>query len=156
MGMSEAQYAEFMENTEQVITARNLEEFLAENPEAEYPPPPDPTYAEWLVAGRAQLAACLEAGNVHAAVLTTGSSGGDLGKATLEYPAMTTPVVVASVLDASQDNVYYQAAIESVGAEAAVVRVTETSGTTLLGIPLLTVPSLSAGATVYVMAYDAG
>lgn len=60
MPISEAQYAELMENTEQVITARNLEEYLVENP-GPYPPPPDPTYAEWLPVGLAQFVACVQA-----------------------------------------------------------------------------------------------
>lgn len=154
MAMSQAQYATFMENTEQVITARNQEEYLALYPGAF--PAPDPTYAEWLPTGHDQMVECMGAGNVHAAVLTTGSSGGGLGKATLTYPTMVTPVAVATVLDATQDNTYFQTCVESVSATQVVVRVTSASGLTLLGIPLLSQPSLAAGATVYVMVYDAG
>ncbi|ASU00820.2 hypothetical protein NTR1_62 [Nocardia phage NTR1] len=155
MAMSAAQYAVWLENTEQAITARNIEEYLVENP-GPYPPAPDPTYAEWLVAGRAQMLECLEAGNVHAAVLTTGSTGAAEGRATLEYPEMTTPVVVATAVDPTENNVYYQVAVESVGSESAVVRVTQNTSVTLLGIAVLTVPTLAAGVTVHVMAYDAG
>lgn len=59
-------------------------------------------------------------------------------------------MVTASVVDATQDNTYFQVAIESVSSTQAVLRVTQTAGTTLLGIPLLTVPSLAVGATVHV------
>lgn len=154
MAMSEAQYAEWLENTEQAITARNIEEYLVENP-GPYPPQPDPTYAEWLVTGRAQMLGCLAAGNVHAAVLTTGSSGATEGRVTLEYPEMTTPVVVAAVVDPTENNVYFQVVVESVGSESAVVRVTQNTSATVLGISLLTVPTLAAGVSVHVMAYDA-
>lgn len=68
---------------------------------------------------------------------------------------METPVVTASVVDATQDNVYFQVAVESVSATQAVLRVTQTSGTALLGIPLLTVPSLAVGATVHVQVLPA-
>lgn len=152
MAMTEAQYADFMENTEQVITARNLEEYLVENPEAEYPPPPDPTYAELLVTGRAQMLDCLGEGNIQAAVLTTDSSG----NATLEYPEMDDPVISATVVDATDDTTFYQVVIQSVTSTAAVVRVTQNTAVTLLGIPVLTIPAAANGASVHVSAVDAG
>ena len=83
-----------------------------------------------------------------------GTTGSD-GKLTVTYPEMETPVVTASVVDATQDNTYFQVAIESVSSTQAVLRVTQTAGTTLLGIPLLTVPSLAVGATVHVQVLPA-
>lgn len=155
MAISDGDYATFMENTEQVITARNQEEYLVLYPGSF--PDPDPSYAEWLPVANAQFAEMLATGpTVHAAVLTTGTSGGGLGKATLTYPSMTTPVISVEVVDATQDNTYYQVCIESVSSTQAVVRVTVAAGVTILGIPVLQLPSLAAGATVHVMAYDAG
>lgn len=150
-------YAVFLENIEQTITARDQEEYLVENP-GPYPPQPDPSYAELLPVAAAQFKTMLADGGttVHAAALTTGTSGGGLGRATLTYPAMTTPVVVVSVQDATQDNTYYQCCVESAGSTSATVRVTSAAGVTLLGIPVLQIPALAGGVTVYVMAYDAG
>lgn len=157
MAISDSDYAVFLENIEQTITARNIEEYLAENP-GPYPPAPDPTYAEWLPDACSQFKTLLGTSvtTVHAAVLTTGTSGGGLGKATITYPSMTTPVVVATVLDATQDNTYFQTCVESTSSTSATVRVTTAAGVTILGIPVLQIPSLASGATVFVMAYDAG
>ena len=156
MAISDGTYDDFLQNTFHAITAKNLEDYLAEYPGSI--PAPDPSYAEWVPTARDQFAGMLPPAGavVHGAVLTTGTSGGGLGKATLTYPTMTTPVVVVSVMDATQDNTYFQCCVESVSANSAVVRVTSAAGVTLLGIPVLQIPALAGGVTVYVMAYDAG
>lgn len=153
MAMTLAQYETLMENIEQVITARNTEEYLAENPEAEYPPPPDPAYDVLKLTTYAQLLECLGDGaSVVAERLTTGSNG----KATITFPAMTTPVVTAAVVDATVDNTYYQVVIESLTTTSAVVRVTQNSAVTVLGISVLSVPSAADGASVHVIVADQG
>ena len=74
MAISDGDYATFLENLEQTITARNTEDYLIANP-GPYPPPPDPTYAEWLPVACEQFQDMLATGKVvHAAVLTTGTS----------------------------------------------------------------------------------
>lgn len=156
MALSESLYADLMESIEQVMTSRNVEEFKVAYPEEEYPGWPDPTYAEWLVTGRGLLISALHAECVHAGVLTTGTSGPGLGRATLTYPEMTTPVVIATPLDASFDSTYFHAVVESAGATSATVRVVQNTSATVLGISLLTVPTLASGASVHVMAFDAG
>lgn len=156
MALSETDYADLMESIEQVMTSRNVEEFKANYPLEEFPAWPDPTYAEWLVTGRALMIACLRSEGVVSGVLTTGTSGGTLGRATITYPEMTTPVVVATPLDASFDTTYFHAVAESVSSTSATVRVVQNTSAVVLGISLLTVPTLASGAVVHVMVYDAG
>lgn len=158
MAITTATYAAFLDYINNTLTAENLEAYLAANPGATYPPPPDPSYAELLPLARDQFQDLLDSSSaVVAAVLTTGTSGGTLGRATINYPGgMATPVVLVSVIDATENNVYFQAVIESVGSNSATVRVTQNTSATVLGISLLTVPTLAAGATVHVLVYDAG
>lgn len=151
MAVTLAEYETMLENIEQTITARNIEEYLVENPEAEFPPPPDPSYDEIKVTAYNQYLGCIGIVPV-AAVLTTDGSG----NATLEYAEMDDPVVSVAVVDATADNTYYQVVIESVSSTAAVVRVTQNTAVAILGIPVLTVPSAASGVSVHVMAVDAG
>lgn len=156
MALTETAYADLMESIEQVMTSRNVEDFKAAYPEEEFPGWPDPTYAEWLITGRALMIACMRAEGVASAVLTTGDSGPTLGRATLSFPAMVNPVVIASPLDATFDTTYFHAVVESVSTTSATVRVVQNTAAVVLGISLLTVPQLAASATVHVMVYDAG
>lgn len=153
MAVTMAQYETLMENIEQVITAKNIEDYLAENPEAEFPLPPDPPYSVLKVAGLAQLLECLGTGaTVVAERLTTASNG----KATITFPEMVNPVVSASVVDGTVDNTYYQVVIESLTSTSAVVRVTQNAAVTVLGISVLSVPAAANGASVHVIVADQG
>lgn len=156
MALSENDYAEWVESIEQTLSAHNLEIFKTEHPEEMYPDWPDPTYAQWLATSFAEFRAALRAESVVTARLTTGSSGPALGRATVTYPAMTTPVVVATVLDATFDTTYFHVVLESVASTSATVRVVQNTSAVVLGISLLTVPQLAASAPVHVMVYDAG
>lgn len=160
MAISDSDYGVFMKNFEITLSARNQEEFLEMYPEAEYPPPPDPSYAELLPDTTDQFQEMLRtefvSGRAVAAVLTTGSTGAAQGRATITYDTMTTPVVLAQVLDATWDTTYFTVVVESVSATSATVRVAQNTAVTVLGISVLALPSLAVGATVHVFVYDAG
>lgn len=77
-------FDELVEQIEQMITARNLEEYMIEYPDAEGPPIPyatvkETTYALWRES----------VPRVHAEVVTSGSDG----RATVTFEEMAAPVV---------------------------------------------------------------
>lgn len=141
-----AQYEEMLENIEQVISTRNIEDYLTEFPESDFPLPPDPTYDELKVPAYEHFLSCISSA-VKSEVLTTGSDG----RATITFPTTSGAVVTASVVDATADNVFYQVVIESVTSTQAVVRVTQNTAVTVLGIAVLSVPSAANAASVHVV-----
>ncbi|WP_229434741.1 hypothetical protein [Nocardia farcinica] len=121
MALPQEQFDQLVESIEQMITARNIEEYRQTYPD--WPPPPVP-YAELKVTTRALFEACLP--RVHAAVATTGQDG----RAVVAFPELAVPVVSAVPAGV----VAYSVVVESVSSTGAVVRVLDGAGVGVAGV----------------------
>ncbi|AXK88826.1 hypothetical protein SAMN05421776_108219 [Nocardia farcinica] len=121
MSLTMPQFEELVELIEQMITARNIEEYRLIYPDWEPPPVP---YAELKVTTFAAFEACLP--RVHAAVATTGQDG----RAAVAFPELAVPVVSAVPAGV----VAYSVVVESVSSTGAVVRVLDGAGVGVAGV----------------------
>lgn len=163
MAVSEEDYGTWLETVEQTLSDGNIEEYLTLHPEeaGTWIDWPDPSYATRLAASLLLFRQILEdegafAGSTVGAVLTTGSVGDEQGRATLTFPAMTTPVVTVSPLDAAADGMHFQAVVQAVTATSVTVRVTRFTIVNVSGFDVLAGPQLAPGVSVHVIVHDAG